>query len=46
MAVGEYLMPNKTVQELQEMIKSEAMIDPLKEFGEAARDELQTIRLV
>ena len=41
-----YFMPNKTVQELHEMIKSETIIDPLKEFGEAARDELRTIRLV
>ncbi len=34
------LAPNKTLQELREMLKSESIIDPLKEFSELARDEL------
>ncbi len=34
------LAPNKTLQELREMLKSESIIDPLKEFSQLARDEL------
>ena len=44
-ATDAYFMPNKTIQELHEMVNSES-IDPLKEFSEAARDELQMIRLI
>jgi hypothetical protein len=40
-----YFLPNKTIQELHEMVKRHS-IDPLKEFSEAARDELQTIGLI
>ena len=40
-----YFLPNKTIQELHDMVKSHS-IDPLKEFSEAARDELQTIGLI
>jgi hypothetical protein len=36
-----YFEPNKTVRELYEQIKSGNGIDPLKEFSEAARAELQ-----
>ena len=37
-----YAAPNRTVLELHELIKSgEAAIDPLKEFSEAAREELR-----
>jgi hypothetical protein len=37
-----YFAPNKTIHELHdELTKSEAGIDPLKDFSEAARDELQ-----
>src|SRR5258708_3173423 len=36
-----YFGPNKTVRELRELIKSGAGIDPLKDFSEAAREELQ-----
>ena len=38
-----YFAPNKTMQELYELMKSEAGIDPLKGFGEAAREELRAI---
>ena len=41
-ATDTYFMPNKTIREVHEMVKSAAM-DPLKEFSEAARDELQTL---
>ena len=37
-----YFAPNKTVRELDEMIKSGTAIDPLKDFSEAAREELHT----
>lgn len=36
-----YFAPNKTIRELHELIKSDA-IDPLKAFSEAAREELRT----
>ncbi len=39
--VDTYFAPNKTVRELRELIKSGAGIDPLKDFSEAAREELQ-----
>ena len=38
-----YRSPNKTVPELEELIKAGADIDPLKEFSEAAREELRTL---
>src|SRR3981189_2867464 len=40
--VDTYFAPNKTGHELREVIKSGDGIDPLKEFSEAAREELQT----
>jgi hypothetical protein len=36
-----YFAPNKTIRELHELTKSGVMIDPLKDFSEAARDELR-----
>jgi hypothetical protein len=36
-----YFASNKTISELHELMKSGAGIDPLKEFSEAARDELR-----
>lgn len=38
-----YRAPNKTVVEINELIKSGADIDPLKEFSLAARDELRSL---
>jgi alkylhydroperoxidase/carboxymuconolactone decarboxylase family protein YurZ len=38
--IDTYFMPNKTVRELHDLIKSGTAIDPLKEFSEAAREEL------
>jgi hypothetical protein len=38
-------MPNKTIRELHEMMKSETLIDPLKELSELARDELEAFAL-
>jgi hypothetical protein len=38
--VSTYFSPNKTIRELHELMKSGAGIDPLKEFSQAAREEL------
>ena len=38
-----YFAPNKTIQELNELIMSGADIDLLREFGEVAREELHTL---
>ena len=38
-----YFAPNKTIRELNELIMSGAGIDPLKKFGEVAREELQAL---
>jgi hypothetical protein len=35
-----YFAPNKTIRELHELTRSGVGIDPLKDFSEAARDEL------
>ncbi len=36
-----YFAPNKTIRELHALMKSGATIDPLKDFSEAAREELR-----
>ena len=41
LTIDTYFEPNKTIGELREMIKTEAIIDPLKEFSELARVELE-----
>ena len=40
-----YFAPNHSVRELRDLIKSGAGIDPLKDFSEAAREEVGTFRL-
>jgi hypothetical protein len=42
---GNYAEPNKTIPELHDLIKSGAGIDPLKDFAEAAREELRAYPL-
>jgi hypothetical protein len=42
--VDTYYQPNKSVRDLHELIKSGAGIDPLKDFANAARDELRLLR--
>jgi hypothetical protein len=37
-----YTLPNRTVSQLHEPIKTDAGIDPLREFAEAARDDLRS----
>jgi hypothetical protein len=39
--ISDYFAPNKTIRELYEVMKSGAGIDPLKDFSEAAREELR-----
>jgi hypothetical protein len=39
--IGTYFAPNKTIRELHEMAKSGTAFDPLKDFSEVAREELQ-----
>ena len=36
-----YFAPSKTIRELHELMKGGAAIDPLKDFSEAAREELR-----
>jgi hypothetical protein len=39
--IAAYFEPNKTLHDVHEMIKSGVEIDPVKDFSEAAREELQ-----
>lgn len=39
-----YFAPNRTIAELRELMKSGPAIDPLKDFAEAAREELRRHR--
>jgi len=41
-----YYAPNKTLRQINELIKSGAGIDPLKEFSEVTRDELRKLASV
>ena len=43
-AIGAYHVPNKTVDEVRAAIMSGSGIDPLREFAEAAREELRAIK--
>jgi len=38
--VDTYFSPNRSIRELRDLIKAGVGIDPLKEFSEAARDEV------
>lgn len=40
-----YFKPNITLRELSETLKDRSAIDPLREFSEACRGELQRLRL-
>jgi len=39
--INTYFAPNKTIRELHELMKNGVVIDPLKAFSEAAREELR-----
>lgn len=42
--VDTFFSQNKTLRELHELIKSGAGIDPLRDFADAAREELHSLR--
>jgi hypothetical protein len=39
--IDTYFAPNKTIRELHDLMSNESGIDPLKDFSEAAREELR-----
>jgi len=41
--ISSYFAPNRTIRELHDLMKSGAGIDPLKDFSEAAREELRAL---
>ena len=41
--IATYFAPNKTIREINELVTSGVGIDPLKEFSEVTREELQTL---
>ncbi len=41
--IDTYFSPNRSVRELRDLIKAGAGIDPLRQFSEAARDEVGNI---
>jgi hypothetical protein len=43
--IDTYFAPNKTLRDLQELMKSGTGIDPLKAFSESAREELRALTL-
>jgi hypothetical protein len=43
--IDTYFSPNRSVRELRDLIKAGAGIDPLKEFSEAAREEVGVFRV-
>lgn len=43
--IDAYFAPNHSVRELRDLIKSGTGIDPLKDFSEAAREEIGTFKL-
>ena len=43
--IDAYYAPNRSVRELRDLMKSGAGIDPLKDFSEAAREEIGTFKL-
>jgi hypothetical protein len=44
--VDAYFAPNRTVADLRELVKTGQGVDPLKDFSEAARDELRAVGMV
>ena len=45
LTIETYFTSNKTIAELREMIRSETLIDPLKEFSELVRGEIEEFSL-
>ena len=44
--IDTYFGPNRTVANLRELVRTGHGIDPLKDFSEAAREELHAFRLL
>jgi hypothetical protein len=44
--IDTYFAPNQTIRDLREVIKSGSGVDPLKDFSEAAREELRAFALL
>ena len=45
--IDTYFSPNQSIRELRDLIKAgSASIDPLREFSEAAREEVRVLRVV
>jgi hypothetical protein len=42
--IDTYFSPNRSVRELRDMMKAGTGIDPLKDFSEAAREEVGVFR--
>jgi hypothetical protein len=43
--IDTYFSPNHSVRELRDLMKAGAGIDPLKDFSEAAREEVGVFRV-
>ena len=43
--IDTYFKPNITLRELSETLRDRSLIDPLREFSEACRGELQSLRI-
>jgi len=46
LVIETYFRPNRTVRELHELVKGGTGIDPLKDFSDAAREELQAFAIL
>ena len=44
--IDAYFTPNRSLRELRDLIKAGTGIDPLKDFSEAAREEVGTFKFV
>ena len=46
LVIETYFRPNRTVRELHELVKGGTGIDPLKDFSDTAREELQAFAIL
>jgi hypothetical protein len=44
--IDTYFEPNQTIRDLREVVKSGSGVDPLREFAEAAREELRAVGML
>jgi hypothetical protein len=44
--IDTYFQPNQTIRDLREVVKSGSGVDPLRNFAEAARKELQALGML